>query len=178
MAFVRKAKYDHMPFQILCLGRHENSYVLRCHAALDWFRIDQDEMLNQTTHLQYQPWQRGPWFGFNWRYDSGLVAGAVPFATDPSTPVDLTGLSADQQLQAGLFCGSVRPTLNAALTTCAPSQYGSALISIPAPGTENDDRNPPRISPRHLFDMAVGDDNLFHSDKHKWSLQLTAINVT
>ena len=33
---------------------------------------------NQTTHLQYQPWKKGPWFGFNWRYDSGLVAGPVP----------------------------------------------------------------------------------------------------
>ena len=28
---------------------------------------------NETTHLQYQPWKRGPWLGFNWRYDSGLV---------------------------------------------------------------------------------------------------------
>ena len=42
------------------------------------FRIDHDETFNQTTHVQYQPWQRGPWVGFNWRYDSGLVAGAVP----------------------------------------------------------------------------------------------------
>jgi hypothetical protein len=142
------------------------------------FRIDHDEKLNQTTHLQYQPWQRGPWFGFNWRYDSGQVAGAIPFAVDSTTPVDLTGLTADQQLQAGLFCGGVRPTLTTPLTTCAPSQYGSTLISLPAPGTENADHNPPRISRRHLFDVAVGDDNLFHGDKYKWSLQLTAINVT
>jgi hypothetical protein len=42
------------------------------------FRIDHDEKFNQTTHLQYQPWKRGPWVGFNWRYDNGLVAGAVP----------------------------------------------------------------------------------------------------
>ena len=40
------------------------------------FRIDHDENFNQTTHFQYQPWKRGPWLGFNWRYDSGLVAGA------------------------------------------------------------------------------------------------------
>ena len=70
------------------------------------FRIDHDEKFNQTTHLQYQPWQRGPWFGFNWRYDSGMVAGAVPFATDATTPVDLTVLTADQQMQAGLHCGT------------------------------------------------------------------------
>jgi len=142
------------------------------------FRIDHDEKFNQTTHLQYQPWQQGPWIGFNWRYDSGLVAGAVPFATDPTTPVNLTGLTADQQMQAGLFCGNVFPTLTAPLTTCAPAQYGSTRVSIPLPGTENDDHNPPRIAARHLFDIAVGDDNVFHGDKYKWSLRLTAINVT
>jgi hypothetical protein len=142
------------------------------------FRIDHDEKFNQTTHLQYQPWQRGPWFGFNWRYDSGLVAGAVPFAADTTTPVDLTGLTADQQMQAGLFCGNVFPTLSSPLTTCAPSQYSSTRVKIPAPGTENDDHNPPRIAPRHLFDIAIGDDNIFHGDKYKWSLQFTAINVT
>ena len=43
------------------------------------FRIDHDEAYNMTAHFQYQtPWKRGPWIGFNWRYDSGLVAGAVP----------------------------------------------------------------------------------------------------
>jgi len=142
------------------------------------FRIDHDEKFNQTTHLQYQIGKNGPWFGFNWRYDSGMVAGAVPFATDPNTPVDLTVLSADEQMQAGLFCGGVRPTVTAPLTSCAPSLYGSTLVDIPAPGTENDDKNPPRIAPRHLFDIALGEDNLFHGDKYKWSLRLTAINVT
>jgi hypothetical protein len=142
------------------------------------FRIDHDEKFNQTTHLQYQPWKAGPWIGFNWRYDSGLVAGAVPFASDSTTPVDLTGLTADQQMQAGLFCGSIHPTLSTPLTTCAPSQYGSSRVQIPAPGTENDDHNPPRISPRNLFDVSVGDDNLFHADRFKWSLRLTAINIS
>ncbi len=142
------------------------------------FRIDHDEKFNQTTHLQYQPWKRGPWFAFNWRYDSGLVAGAVPFATDKTTPVDLTGLSADQQMQAGLFCGSQFPTLTAPLTTCAPSLYGSTRVKIPAPGTQDPDHNPARINPRHLFDLAVGHDNLFHGDKNKWSLKFTVINLT
>jgi hypothetical protein len=142
------------------------------------FRIDHDEKFNQTTHLQYQPWKAGPWVGFNWRYDSGLVAGSVPFATDTTTPVDLTVLSADQQLQAGLFCGSQRPTLSAPLTTCAPSQYGSTLVKIPAPGTQDPDHNPQRIAPRSLFDLSLGDDNLFKGERYKWSLSLTAINLT
>jgi Carboxypeptidase regulatory-like domain/TonB-dependent Receptor Plug Domain len=142
------------------------------------FRIDHDERFNETTHLQYQFGKRGPWLGFNWRYDSGLVAGAVPFATDTTTPVNLTGLTADQQLQAGLFCGNVFPTLAVPLTSCAPSQYGSTRVAIPAPGTENDDHNPPRIDPRSLFDASIGHDNLFHGDRYKWSLRFTAINIT
>jgi hypothetical protein len=61
---------------------------------------------------------------------------------------------------------------------CPAAQYGSSLLQIPAPGTEDDDHNPPRIAPRNLFDLAVGDDNLLRGDKHKWSLRLTAINIT
>ena len=141
------------------------------------FRIDHDERFNQTTHVQYQPWKTGPWLGFNWRYDSGLVAGEVPVSD--ATAVDLSGLTADQQFQAGLFCGSQHATPTKALpATCAAGQYGSTLISLPAPGKENDDTNPPRVAPRNLFDLAVGDDNLFHGERYKWSLTLTAINLT
>jgi Carboxypeptidase regulatory-like domain/TonB-dependent Receptor Plug Domain len=143
------------------------------------FRIDHDERFNQTTHMQYQPWKNGPWVGFNWRYDSGLVAGAVPVSD--GGPVDLaaSGLTPDQEFQAGMFCGSVRATPTTPLPSpCPAAQFGSTLVSIPAPGTASDDKNPPRISPRHLFDVTLGDDNLFRGDKYKWSLQLTAINVT
>jgi hypothetical protein len=144
------------------------------------FRIDHDEKFNMTSHIQYQPWKRGPWAGFNWRYDSGLVAGAVPFA-DASGIVDLagSGLTADQQFQAGLTCNGVRATPTMALPgTCLASQFTSSLVKIPAAGTENDDHNPPRIAPRNLFDVAVGHDNLFNGDKYKVSLRFTAINVT
>ena len=142
------------------------------------FRIDHDEKFNSTSHLQYQPFKIGPWFGFNWRYDSGSVAGRVPFAVDSTTPVDLTVLTADQQQQAGLYCGTQRATLTNPLTTCAPSQYGSTLISIPAPGTQNPDHNPARIAPRNLFDMSLGLDDIFHGDRFKWSGRVTAINAT
>jgi hypothetical protein len=167
------------------------------------FRIDHDEKFNQTTHIQYQPWKNGPWLGFNWRYDSGLVAGPVPCvggscangpmgSTDPSMPavVDTSIISPDQQFQAGLFCGSVRalppsaanPTgvpISSSLGSnlCPGSQYGSSLVSIPSPYSENDDHNPPRIAPRHLFDLAIGDDNLFHGERYKWSAQVSVVNL-
>jgi hypothetical protein len=163
------------------------------------FRIDHDEKFNQTTHLQYQPWRRGPWVSFNWRYDSGLVAGAVPcygisaFNTCPqstmlngSPAIDLSGLSADQQFQAGLFCGTARPappsptnpTGTSLPTPCLASQFGSTLVQVPAPGTQNDDHNPARIAPRNLFDLVLGHDNIFRGDRYKWSAQVSVINLT
>ena len=156
-------------------------------APTSGYRIDHDEKFNQTTHLQYQPWKRGPWVGFNWRYDSGLVAGRVPFATDPAGSVDLmgSGLTADQEFQSGLFCGPLRPVPPSASNptgtslpdSCPGSQFGSTLVSVPAPGTENDDHNPPRVAARHLFDLAIGHDNIFNGDKYKWSAQLNVINL-
>jgi hypothetical protein len=152
------------------------------------FRIDHDENFNQTTHMQYQPWKKGPWYSFNWRYDSGLVAGPVPCAggncangpDGTDSVVDVSNLTPDQQFQAGLYCGSMHATPTSPISPtslCAASQYGSTLLKIPAAGTENDDLNPPRIAPRNLFDMAVGHDNLFGGDRYKWSARLTVVNV-
>jgi hypothetical protein len=158
------------------------------------FRIDHDEKFNLTAHIQYQPWKLGPWFGFNWRYDSGLVAGQTPCfgGNCAQTTVDSTGapavaltdsfgtpLTADQEFEAGLFCGSQKATPTVALPNpCPLAQYGSTLLNVPKPNTENDDKNPPRIAARSLFDVSVGHDNIFRGDKYKVSLQLTAINLT
>ncbi|HZC21836.1 MAG TPA: TonB-dependent receptor plug domain-containing protein, partial [Candidatus Binatia bacterium] len=162
------------------------------------FRIDHDEKFNQTTHLQYQPWKKGPWLGFNWRYDSGMVAGATPcFGLGPSNDcpgsVAIGGvnnvsmgastvgdipLSADQEYEAGLSCNGVRAAPNSPLPFyCPASAFGSQLVQVPLQGAENDDHNPPRIASRNLFDLSLGDDNLFHGDKYKWSAQLTVINL-
>ena len=170
------------------------------------FRIDHDEIFNQTTHLQYQPWKRGPWIGFNWRYDSGLVSGAIPClaatatcaaATSvvdgginpniPSGTVALVNnisglpLSPDQQYEAGLTCNGVLTApnpLGPALSSCSAAALGSKYLSIPAPRKENDDHNPQRIAPRSLFDIALGADNLFNGDHYRWSARLTVVNLT
>jgi len=161
------------------------------------FRIDHDEKFNQTTHFQYQPWKRGPWAGFNWRYDSGLVAGNAPcygigasndcpqsttIGGQPAVLMqDVFGnpLSADQEFQAGFTCNGARATPTVALpSACLASGFGTNLIKVPAVNAENDDHDPPRIAPRNLFDVSLGDDNLFHGDKRKWSAQLTVINLT
>ena len=163
------------------------------------FRIDHDEKFNQTTHFQYtipgdKLWS-GLWGGFNWRYDSGLVAGSVPcynpLSNDPNSAcadtsillngqpaVDLSGLTADEEFQAGLMCNGVKATPNSPLPdACLASQFTSNLVKIPAPGTGDNDKNPPRIDPRSLFDISLGMNNIFHADHYKVDLDLTAINV-
>jgi hypothetical protein len=157
--------------------------------AVSVFRIDHDELFNETTHLQYQPWKRGPWIGFNWRYDSGLVAGPVPCAggeacaNGPSgtdSVVDVSNLTPDQQFAGGLACNGVKATPATPISAnglCPAAEYTSSLVSIPAAGTENDDHNPPRIASRNLFDIAVGHDNLFNGDKYKFSARLTVVNL-
>ncbi len=142
------------------------------------FRIDHDEKFNETTHVQYQFGKRGPWGGANWRFDSGQVAGSMPFASDGTTPVDLSGLTNDEQFEAGITCNGVKATPTAGFESCAPSQYGSTLVKIPAPGMENDDKNPPRIASRNLFDVTVGQQNIFHKERYKTDFDLTAVNVT
>jgi hypothetical protein len=162
------------------------------------FRIDHDEAFNMTAHAQYQtPWKRGPWLGFNWRYDSGLVAGQTPcFGILPFNScgqstilngqpaiamVDASGIpfTADQEFQAGFTCNGVHATPTTPLPfVCPASQFGSTLTQVPSPNTENDDHNPPRVASRNLFDLAIGDDNLFKGDRYKWSAQVTFINLT
>jgi hypothetical protein len=164
------------------------------------FRIDHDEKFNQTTHLQYQlPGKHAPYMGFNWRFDSGLVAGNAPCygVNDPNSPclgssttlngqpavemVNASGapLSADQEFQGGLVCGNQKASPTTPLPfVCLASQFHSTLINIPAPGTGDNDSNPQRIAPRNLFDLDLGQENLYGNDKRHISLRLTAINIT
>ena len=95
--------------------------------------------------------------------------------------VDASIITPDQQFQAGLSCGGVFATPTTPISPdsiCPASEYKSKYVSIPAAGTENDDHNPPRIAPRNLFDLSLGEDNIFGGDKHKWSVRLSAINLT
>jgi hypothetical protein len=164
------------------------------------FRIDHDERFNQTTHFQYTlahgKYAKGLWGGFNWRYDSGQVAGSAPcynpISNDPNSAcgdtsttlngapaVDLSGLTADQQFQAGLMCNGMRATPGNRLpAVCAASEFSSTLLKIPAPLTGSNDHNPARIAPRSLFDVSVGKENLFNRDRYKVNLDVTAINIT
>ncbi|HKX31052.1 MAG TPA: TonB-dependent receptor, partial [Blastocatellia bacterium] len=55
---------------------------------------------------------------------------------------------------------------------------GALRVRIPADGTADDDHNPPRVAPRHLFDLSLGTDNLFRNERMRVTLRLSAINLT
>jgi len=168
------------------------------------FRIDHDEHFNQTTHLQYDmPFRKTLWYGFNWRYDTGLAAvsapcynantkantDCLPFSVNGNgTPLtlngqpllNLSGFNDDQEFQAGLACNGVQATPTAGFTQCLASQLTSRLVSLPSIGTEDADKNPTRIAQRSLFDMALGDDRIAHfqGERYRVGARVTAINVT
>ena len=128
-----------------------------------------------TTNLQYMFDKRlGAWAALSWRYDSGLVAGSV------GSLEDALALTGDQQAAIGFFCGGQFATRDVPLTdaTCTASNFGATRIRIPAEGTEDDVANPPRIAPRHLFDLGVGADNLLHTDRTRLKVRFSVINLT
>ncbi len=135
------------------------------------FRIDQDQAFQQATHLQYQFRRPGPWVAFTWRYDSGMVASSVP------TYADALALTADQQAAIGLYCGSTFASLSAPIRSCSSPRFGATRVVIPRPGTENDDLNPPRLAPRHVFDLGTGFDNVLHRDKYALNLRFSVLNL-
>ncbi len=136
------------------------------------FRIDHDQVFQQTTNVQYAFMKKiGGWAALTWRYDSGLVAGAVP---DFATALSLTP---DQQAAIGVFCGSTVATREAPISSCDAPAFGAKRLKIPAEGTADDTTNPPRIAPRHLFDVAIGADNLWHSDKASLHVRLSVVNL-
>ncbi len=203
------------------------------------FRIDHDEKLNATTHLQYTlanvpgfRYLNGLWGGFNWRFDSGLVAGSTPCysPTDPNSSCGNSSfapdgsdamlggnpaillvdnnigastnvvngnnvylpLTADEEFQSGLSCGVDRATpthlIGTPVTTAGVTYYEcpatgagqltSSLLDIPAIDKGNNDHDPPRVLHRSLFDITVGKNNIFRTEKYKTNLDFTAINVT
>ncbi len=171
------------------------------------FRIDHDERFNQTTHVEYKmPFRKSLYYSFNWKFDSGLVAGSAPCynVNDPNSaclgfsedangnPYTQNGqplinlvaggiTTADEEFTAGLACNGVAATRTTGFATCLASQLTSKLINIPATNAEDDDRDPQRIAHRSLFDMELGDGNLHHfgaGERYKIGARLTAINVT
>jgi hypothetical protein len=139
------------------------------------FRIDHDQAFQQTTNVIYtfnQVKVMKPYVEFTWQYESGEVAGSVP-----SYAAALT-LTPDEQAQIGLFCGDTFATPTEGITSCSSPVFGATRVVIPKAGTENDDTNPPRIAPRHLFNLSTGTDNLLKGEHTRVSLRFSVVNLT
>jgi len=135
-------------------------------------RVDHDQALQSTTHLMYQLPKHLPWMALTWRYDSGIVSNAVPDLDS------LLALTPNQQQTIGFYCGSQIATIANPITSCNSSTYGAQLVNIPAAGTENDDLNPARVKGRHLLDLGIGSDDLFRTERVKWTGRFTVLNLT
>src|SRR5262249_9147450 len=89
-------------------------------------------------------------------------------------------LSSDQQGQMGLFCGDNFASFTQPLTPaiCAgATNQGALRVRIPAPGTENDDKNPPRMTERNLFDLSDGAENRVRLERGRRTVRLTGMNL-
>jgi hypothetical protein len=83
------------------------------------FRIDHDEKLNETTHVQYTipgvKFFSGIWGGFNWRFDSGLVAGSTPCYSlaDPNSACPNTSITLPGGIPGiAMVDNNIAPTAN------------------------------------------------------------------
>jgi hypothetical protein len=136
------------------------------------FRIDHDQAYQQTVVMRYQRPKNAEWVDFTWRYDTGLVVSGVP---DVDAALSLT---AAQQVAMGFSCDGVFATYSMPITEC--SGIGkSTLLTLPQTGQEDDDHNPDRVKPRHVFNLGVGTDNLFHKEgTQRVTLRFSIVNLT
>ncbi|MEO8071735.1 MAG: TonB-dependent receptor [Acidobacteriota bacterium] len=140
------------------------------------FLIDHDQKFQQTAQVQYgfdqfRSFRRfAPYVAFTYRYDSGLVSGAVG---DYDTAL---GFTADEQQQIGLFCGSQVATLANPIRSCDNADRGALRARFPV-GVASDDKNPPRIAPRNLFDLNFGSDNILGTERVRLTGRFSIVNI-
>ncbi len=153
-------------------GPENGGVIFNSNLTVGAYRQDHDQVYQQNVNVHYQLRTNG-WSGdFTWRYDSGLVVGAV------NNLADALSLTANQQAMIGFYCGAEHASLTNRIASCTSPDYGAARINILAPGAENSDHNPPRTKSRHIFSVSVGTDNLFHAEKLRTILRFTIVNLS
>ena len=136
------------------------------------FRIDHDQAYQQTLAVRYQRPRNAEWVDFTWRYDSGLVVSGVPDVEAATT------LTAAQQVAIGFACSGVFATYESPIRACEGIGT-SKLLTLPQTGQENDDHHPDRVKARHLLNLGLGTDNLFHQEQGpRVTVRFSIINLT
>ena len=153
-------------------GPEEGGLIFNSSIANSVFRIDHDQAFQQTTYLRYQFGKHGPWTAFTWRFDSGEVAGGVESLSDV--------LGADRRRAA-----ADRRIVRRGAGDAGASDHGVRARSVDRfrgsviPANYNPDHSPTRISPRNLFDAAVGWDDLWgKSEGRHWTGKFTVTNLS
>ena len=137
------------------------------------FRIDHDQAFQSTGVFRYQH-KTNEWVSLTWRYDSGLVVSGVPDAD-----AALSGLTPHSRLPSAWPAAVCSPPSPTRITVAATLTVTSKLLTLPQAGQENDDHNPDRVKPRNVFNLGVGSDNLFHTEKHeKFTASFEIANLT
>jgi hypothetical protein len=148
------------------------------------FRIDHDQAFQATTVLRYQH-KKNEWVALTWRFDSGLVVSGIPNAG-----AAMSILTPNQEVSIGLACNGVFATVASPISNCLTPGGGmglvtSKLITLPQGGyagfasQENDDHNPDRVKSRSVFNLGLGTDNLFHTEKRqKFTASVDIANLT
>ena len=100
------------------------------------------------------------------------------------------GLTPNQQVTLGLACNGVYATVANPIYNCVGPNgtmglVTSKLLTLPqggygnVPSQENDDHNPDRVQARHVFNLGIGSDNLFHTEKNtKFTASVEIANLT
>jgi hypothetical protein len=153
-------------------GPENGGIIFNSKLAAGAYRQDHDQVYQQNVNLHYQRPKSAWWTDFTWRYDSGLVVGAV------NNMSDAMALTANQQFTIGLYCGDQRASLSRRITTCDSPHYGAERITILPPGAANPDHNPPRAKPRHVLNFSIGSDNLLHTEHVRTVVRFTVLNLT
>lgn len=135
------------------------------------FRIDHDQALQATTNVRYQWKKNGPWAAFTYRYDSGMVAGAI------ASLDDALALSAAEQSAIGFSCGGTVASLSNRIESCPGGAFNVSRLRIPS-GEPNADHNPPRVAPRHILNLGLGTDNLLKAERFRTTLRFSVNNLT
>lgn len=148
------------------------------------FRIDHDQEFQSTGVFRYQ-YKNREWVTLTWRYDSGLVVSGVPDAGNA-----MATLTPNEQVTIGLACNGVFATVDNPITNCTNKDgkrgtVTSKLIALPQGGygtfasEEDNDHNPDRVKPRHVFNLGLGSDNVFHTEKReKFSASINIANLS
>ena len=97
------------------------------------------------------------------------------FAGGYATALTLTG---DEQAQMGLYCGAVFAMVSVPLRSCASPNFGATRVRIVTSGTYDPDRNPSRVVPRNLFDLALGWNDIWHAEALHLDARVTVTNLT